>query len=302
MKTKPFRPFYLLLVLLCCVASPLLAGQPLVDGAWLAGNLGRSDLLVLDLQAPPAYQKFHVPGAVHSNYADWRKPDAKGTPQMLPPVAALEQLIGGLGIDNQTQVVLVVTGRGAGELASATRVYWTLKALGHDAVSILDGGLIAYAQERDHPLESRPNPPVKKTFKAQPRAEYLVTAEQVNAALGSITLVDNRSVGEYLGLRSDPKARPGTLPGALKLPFDWLTVNGGASFHRPENLQRIYQAAGVPLQGEQISFCHTGHRTSLAWFVSHELLGNDQARLYDGSTAEWAPNPALPMEQKIRLD
>ncbi|WP_428605244.1 sulfurtransferase [Sedimenticola sp.] len=298
------NPFTLLILLLSLLVSPaLLAGQPLVDGAWLANQLDKPDLRVLDLQPRPAYQKFHVPGAVHSEYADWVKTDTKGTPKMRPPVATLEQLIGGLGIDNRTRVVLVVTGRSAGEMASATRVYWTFKSLGHDAVSILDGGLIAYAQSRDHPLENGSNPAVKKTFRAQPRQEYQVSATELKATLGNISLVDNRSPGEYLGLlQGGDKERPGTLPGAINLPFQWLTVNGGATFRSLEHLRRIYQAAGVPLTGEQISFCHTGHRTSLAWFVSHELLGNDKARLYDGSTAEWALEPALPMEQKIKLD
>lgn len=292
---------YLLLFLLLFTSPLLLAAQPLVDGAWLVANLDKPNLLVVDLQPGPAYLQYHVPGAIHSDYADWRRPDAKGTPQMLPPVTELEQLIGGLGIDNQTHVVLVVTGRSAGELASATRVYWTLKALGHDAVSILDGGLIAYAQGQGR-LEKELNQPRATTFKTQLRPEYRVDAEQVKAALDTSTrLIDNRSGAEHMGLLSGEKERPGTLPGAVNLPFDWLTVNGGATFHKPENLKRIYQAVGVPLQGEQISFCHTGHRTSLAWFVSHELLGNTRARLYDGSIAEWAVDPALPMEQKIKL-
>ena len=291
------------LFLLLLISPALTAAQPLVDGGWLAANLGKPDLLVLDLQPKPAYQQYHVPGAIHSDYGSWRRTDAKSVPQMLPPVKDLEQLIGGLGIDNTTQVVLVVTGRSAGEMASATRVYWTFKALGHDNVSILDGGLVAYAQDRSHPLENRVNQPVGKPFKAHPRAEYLVRTEQVKDALDrNIRLVDNRSSAEHMGLVSGKKERPGTIPGAVNLPFDWLTVNRGATFHTSENLKRIYQAAGVPLDGDQISFCHTGHRTSLAWFVSHELLGNDKAQLYDGSTAEWAANPSLPLEQKIRLN
>lgn len=291
-----------ILFLLFLAPPALLAAEPLVNGTWLAANLDQPNLRVLDLQPAPAYSQYHVPGAIHGNYADWRKPDAKGTPQMLPAVAELERLIGGLGIDNQTHVVLVVTGRGAGEMASATRVYWTFKALGHDEVSILDGGLIAYAQAQG-PLEKSPNQPAGKTFKARPRPEYLVSAAQVKAALGTVTqLIDNRSVAEHMGLLSGEKERPGTIPGAANLPFDWLTVGGGATFHTPENLKRIYQATGVPLTGEQISFCHTGHRTSLAWFVSHELLGNEQARLYDGSIAEWAVDTTLPMERKIKLD
>lgn len=213
-------------------------------------------------------------------------------------------MIGGLGIDNETHVVLAITGRGVGEMASATRVYWTFKALGHDKVSILDGGLIAYAETRKGPIESNINIPDRKNYEANPRADYLVTADKVKELLGTnISLVDSRSSAEYMGLQSGGgKERPGTIPDSINLPFDWLTVNSGARFHTTENLKRIYEKVGLPLEGEQISFCHTGHRTSLAWFVSHELLGNEKARMYDGSTAEWAVDPSLPMEQKIKLD
>jgi thiosulfate/3-mercaptopyruvate sulfurtransferase len=88
----------------------------------------------------------------------------------------------------------------------------------------------------------------------------------------------------------------------VNLPYDWLTVNGSASLHTPEDLRAIYRSAGVPLEGAQISFCRTGHRTALGWFVSHELLGNDKAQLYDGSMQEWASDPDTPMEQKVELE
>lgn len=282
---------------------PLQAAQPLVDSDWLNTHHSTPDTVVLDLQPLGAYVQYHVPGAVNSNYDDWRQTSAAGIPKMLPSIAYLETLIGGLGIDNATHVVLVVTGTSASEMAAATRVYWTFKALGHDQVSILDGGLLAYAVEQGHPTQSGINEPRAKTFKAALRSDYLVSANEIRNRLNTeTTLVDNRSGAEFMGLVADINERPGTLPGALHLPYDWLTVNGGARFHGIDNLRQIYRAAAVPLDGEQILFCHTGHRTSLAWFVSHELLGNQKVRMYDGSTAEWAVDPALPIERKIMLE
>ncbi len=298
----PIRQIIAGLLLLLTFTS-LQAAPPLVDAQWLVANRQQPNLLILDLQPAKIYNQYHVPGAVNSNYADWRKSNAKGSPKMIPSVVHLEKLIGGLGIGNQSHVVLVVTGRGAGEMAAATRVYWTFKALGHDKVSILDGGLVAYANKKGNPMEKKVNRPQKQTYKARPNPEYLVTAAAVKESLGKdVAIIDSRSVAEYLGIiGGGGKRRAGTIPGSVNLPFDWLTINGSASFHSTENLRRIYRAIGVPLEGDQISFCNTGHRTSLAWFVSHELLGNKKARMYDGSTAEWAANRALPIEQKIEL-
>lgn len=290
-------------LLLLFFLTPLWAAQPLVDAKWLSANLQKPDLVVLDLQPANMYNQYHVPGAVNSNYAEWRRRDANGVPKMLPPVADLEKLIGGLGVDNQSHVVLVVTGRGVGEMALATRVYWTFKALGHHQISILDGGLIAYASDRNYPMERKVNQPQQRTFKATLDPDYLVSAAKLKESLGQgVMIIDNRSAAEYVGIiGGGGKERPGTIPGSINLPFDWLTVNGGANFHTTENLKRIYRATGVPLEGDQVSFCHTGHRTSLAWFVSHELLGNRKAHLYDGSTTEWAADPSLPIELKIKL-
>jgi len=45
-----------------------------------------------------------------------------------------------------------------------------------------------------------------------------------------------------------------------------------------------------------VVYCHTGHRTSLSWFVFHEILGNEKAILYDGLTREWAGRNDLPVD------
>ena len=179
------RANYIIGFLFLIILAPLQAATPLVDVDWLMVNLNKPNLIVLDLQPKATYQRFHITRAVNSDYSEWRKPDVKKTPGMIPSISALEQLIGGLGIDNETQVILVVTGRGASEMASATRVYWTFKALGHDKVSILDGGLIAYGEARKNPIESNINTPDRKTFKANPRPDYLVTADEIKGLLGT---------------------------------------------------------------------------------------------------------------------
>ncbi|WP_246344877.1 sulfurtransferase [endosymbiont of Lamellibrachia barhami] len=296
------KPFALSLLLIFTTTFAL-AAQPLVSPEWVHNNRGKSGVVILDLQDAKAYQRYHVPGAVNSSYGDWRRTSAKKIPQIMTPPAQLEKLIGRLGIDNDTHVVLVTTGNGAGDMASASRVYWTFKALGHDQVSILGGGLINYAQKRVYPLQNGLNQAVPKVFKVNLRADYIPDAQEVKAALEKGALaVDNRSRAEYMGIYSGSgKERPGSLPKAVNISYDWLTANGGATFHTIDNLKKIYAANQVPLSGPQINYCHTGHRAALGWFVSHELLGNKQARLYDGSTAEWALDHALPMEQKVQL-
>ena len=99
-----------------------------------------------------AYQKGHIPGAIHSDYdkAGWRVTRG-GVPFMLPTLAELEKLIGELGIDEDTHVVVVPAGVHFTDFGAAARTYWTLKVAGVAKVSILDGGYAAWvaATERD---------------------------------------------------------------------------------------------------------------------------------------------------------
>jgi thiosulfate/3-mercaptopyruvate sulfurtransferase len=278
------------------------AVEPLVTPSWLHNNRDNSNLVLLDLQNNQNYQRFHIPGSINTDYAHWRV-EKKGELKNLPAVSVLEKLIGSLGIDNNSHVVLISLGASAGDMAAAARVYWTFKVLGHDSVSILDGGLVGYAEKRTYPLEKGNNQRKPAKFTANYRKQMTPSAAEVKTALNNGTqIVDNRTRAEYLGIYGGGgKERAGRLPQALHLNYDWLTVNGGGRLHSAENLQRIYASSKVALSGDQINYCHTGNRAALGWFVSHEILGNRQAKLYDGSTQEWSANHSLPMEQQVKL-
>ncbi len=297
-----FRVLVLLVSLLLLPTMAAATVPPLVSPFWLSGNMSKVDVVVLDLQSPRGYQQAHIPGSVNTDYAKWRTSGKSAKPKVLPPVAQMEAMIGALGIDNDTHVIIAHLGQSAGDLSMAARIHWSLKALGHDKVSILDGGLIAYAQARQR-LDRTPVKPQTKTFKANPRPEYLPGKADVKKALESgVQMLDTRSRAEYLGVyRGGGKARPGTIPGSLNLPHDWLTVNGSAKLHSQEDLRTLFQSAGASPDAEQIAFCQSGNRAALTWFVTHEVLGNDKARLYDGSMAEWAVDPAMPMASEIQL-
>lgn len=292
----------LTLLLLMAFQLDAAAVEPLVSPAWLEQNRGEPDLVLLDLQENQNYLRFHIPGSVNTRYSQWRV-EKKGHPKVMPPVPILEKLIGSLGIGNDSHVVLISLGAGAGDLAAAARVYWTFKVLGHDRVSILDGGLIGYAGKRIYPLQKGNHQQKPTTFKADYRSRMNPTTQDVKSAIDAGALpVDNRSRAEYLGIYGgNGKERAGSLPKALHLNYDWLTVNGGGRLQSIDNLQRIYDSSQVPLESPQINYCHTGNRAALGWFVSHEILGNREARLYDGSTQEWAIEPGLPMDQQVKL-
>jgi thiosulfate/3-mercaptopyruvate sulfurtransferase len=290
---------------LCLVALPAL-GQPLVDAQWAAANAGKPGIVFLDLQSGADFQAGHIPGAVNTNYGKdgWRADRADKVPDMLPPkLEPLGELIGKLGIDNATHVVLVPVGATATDMGAATRVYWTFKVLGHDKVSILDGGMTGYDRDDKRPRAKGAVKPEPKVFKVNLRPEMVITMQDVQKALAAGTLlVDMRPEDQFVGINRHPKAtESGTIPGARNLPNTWLFVNAGGQFRNKSQLEQLYKVANVPTTGEQIAFCNTGHWASIGWFVSSELLGNNNVKMYDGSMTEWTILKGGPVEQKVKL-
>ncbi|GHC17901.1 rhodanese-like domain-containing protein [Aidingimonas halophila] len=105
-----------------CISSQAIAGHvpPLVDAEWLDERLHDDDLAVLDVRSSideggdrESFIAARIPGSRYSNYTDdgWRESrnDVAG---LMPDVDQLEQLIGGLGISNDSTVVIVPAGTG----------------------------------------------------------------------------------------------------------------------------------------------------------------------------------------------
>jgi thiosulfate/3-mercaptopyruvate sulfurtransferase len=296
------------LVMTLLTSSAAFAADPLVDVNWVKANIGASGVVFLDARGQADFLRGHIPGAVNTNYGKdgWRV-TVNGIPGLFPAdPTALAAHIGSLGIDNSTHVVLVAPGADSSDMGTATRLYWTFKVLGHDNVSILNGGMAAYLKEVDadknpvNPLEKGAAEATAKTFTVALREEMLLDEAEVQAAADAGTLlVDSRTADQFLGVNRHPKSTAsGTIPGAVNLPQSWMTENGGGMFRDAATLTQLYAAAGVATTGDQISFCNTGHWASIGWFVSSELLGNKDAQMYDGSMVSWTA-AGMPMELKI---
>lgn len=306
------------LLSLVLASVPAAAAEPLVSVEWVKTNLGKHGIVFLDVSSGGGrsnadFVAAHIPGSIRADYSKdgWREKNAEGVNSMLPPVEKLEKLIGAHGISNEAHVVLIPMGRNAQDTGTATRIYWTFKVLGHDAVSILDGGFLGWIAEVDketkkpvNPLESGESSPQAKTFKADLRQDMIATKEDVMGAIAEKQpLIDNRPNDFFLGISKSKDAKVGgTIPGATNLPEAWLTVNNGGKFRSKEQLAKLYQAAGVATSGKQINFCNTGHWASLGWFVSSEIMGNKSARMYDGSMAEWTRDDKAPVQRTVVVE
>jgi thiosulfate/3-mercaptopyruvate sulfurtransferase len=295
------------LLLALGMAGPALAADPLVDTKWVIANVGKPGIAFVDLQPSKDFLEAHIPGAVNTSFAKdgWRaERKADKVPDMLPEdIGPLAAMIGTkLGIDNGTHVVVVPQGATPNDVSQATRVYWTFKVLGHDKVSILNGGMGTYTEDEKAPLQQGIVKATPGTFKANLRKDMLITMDDVKKARAAgVVLVDGRPDDQYIGIAKHPKATiGGTIAGARSLPYYWTM--SGTEFRGKANLEKLYKYAGVPTGGAQVNFCNTGQFASVGWFVASELFGNKQAKLYDGSMVEYTMLKGEGVEAKVKLN
>lgn len=297
------RRIFLLAILLTFTTIGQASWQlpnPVVDGGWLKTNIQNDTLQVLDIQEAQLFERHHLPNAVNWPFSEWRTGKNGAPPKSMPKAEELAKRLGGLGIDNETPLLIVSTGRGPGDLSAMARVYWTLTVLGHENMAILDGGLASYVNQfgGDY-ISGAATPKAAKNYQVRSTQQALASAPQIVKAIDAKKqpLLDARSLEEYVGLVAGEDERAGTLPQAHHLPHNWTMSDTGRLRSKAE-LQKLFDYAGLA-EGGAIHFCHTGNRASLTWFVDYAMLGNKEARLYDGSTLEWAKDKQLPMQQKL---
>jgi thiosulfate/3-mercaptopyruvate sulfurtransferase len=263
----------------------------LIEPAELRPRLGETGLLIIDLCKDTTYQQLHLPGAVHLPY-NQLVASCHPTHGLLPEPDQLEQLFSTYGIDNETWVV-AYDDEGGG---NASRLLWTLQAMGHSRYSLLNGGLLAWANE-GHPF-TRDGVDLQATnFHAHPNVEAVVETEHILRRLGAndLALWDARSDREFRGI-SRFSHYPGHIPGAVNL--DWQEVMDRERNLRlkPEAvLRELLAGLCITPDKEVIAYCQTHHRSSLAWFVLI-YLGYPRARGYPGSWSDWGNRDETPKE------
>ncbi|MCP3102297.1 sulfurtransferase [Myxococcus sp. K15C18031901] len=273
---------------------------PTVSVHWLAEHLGHPRLILLDASLKPSTTAASVPSPASSVQVpgtrsfdfDKRICDQETPlPHMMPPPALFEREVRALGVRRDS--VLVIHDR-MGVYASP-RAWWMFKAMGHEQVAVLDGGLPAWL-EANLPTEPVGTPPVEPgDFVAQPHPGLFCDAEHVEAALSDprYVVLDARSEGRFLGREPEPRAglRPGHMPNAVNLHFGQVQANG--RMRTAEELAAIF-ASKAGRQQKLIFSCGSGV-TACILTLAAELAGYPALAVYDGSWSEWGLPSARPV-------
>jgi len=266
----------------------------LVSTEWLSQHLGEPDLTIVDASwFMPAsgrsgreeYLAAHVPGARFLDIDAVRDANHPA-PHMLPSAQAFGQSMERLGVGRDGRIIVYDNS----PLRTAARGWSMLRHFGAEKVAILDGGFQRWTAE-ERPTESGEPLPRTARFEALERDE-LVTKQQL---LGNgLPWLDARGRPRFEGTEADarPGVAPGHAPGARNLPFAELYRDDGR-FKPIEELERLFAEAGIDPTQPFVASCGSGVTANSLIFAAH-LLGNEGAKLYDGSWSEWGADPATP--------
>jgi len=267
----------------------------LVSTDWLAQHLGDTDLMVVDASwHMPAsgrsgleeYLAAHIPGARYLDI-DEVSDKANPAPHSLPSAADFGTAMEQLGVGSNDRIVVYDNS----PLRTAARGWFMLRHFGADKVAILDGGFQKWTSE-GRATESGEPATRRASFTARERDE-LVTKQQLLAGAG-LPWLDARGKPRFEGSEADPRpgVASGHAPGARNLPFASVYREDGR-FKPADELRRLFDEAGVDPAQPFVASCGSGVTANSLIFAAH-LLGNDHARLYDGSWSEWGADPATP--------
>ena len=276
----------MLFSLIALTAAALQApSEPVVPASWLAQHLNDANLVVVQVEGRrDAYSRGHIPGARFLALADFATDGGPG--RELPAAEELERVLRGLGINDDSRVVIY----GSANPLGAARLWMTLDFLGHgDHASLLNGGLAAWRAAGGAMTTEEPTPRAGNLTRRE-RAPFLVTANWIHQRLDdpNVLLIDARPDDEYTGADNGMggMAHPGHIPGAYQMYWERLVASGNRSQLLPvEALRREFEAVGAAPGKTVVAYCMVGMRASLTYLVGR-MLGYDM-RFYDGSWHDW---------------
>ena len=272
-----------------------------VDTDFVAAALARGTI-VWDVRSGNQYLHGHIPGAVNIDDIGnvLRDPNSED----YIPVADIERMLGGAGIDPARDIVLY------GDKASPAPYfgYVTLRWLGVTRAYIYHGGIDDWESAGKALATDLVRLPAV-AFEARPDAQRLVSTREVVERLDNpqVQIVDVRTAREHRG--EDIRAlRGGHIPGSINIPYEanWVDPDtprklarrvvankDGMNLKPRAELAQLY--AALDPEKETIVYCQSGSRASETAVVL-EQLGFRNVRIYDSSWLGYGNSFAAPVE------
>lgn len=279
--------------------SDVVLKAPLVSVDWLKERLDAPNLIVLDASLPKAGQgpdtlsASLIEGARYMDLKNhWAQQDARFPNTLLEP-KSFERVAQQFGI-NKSSALVIYDQHG---IYSSARAWYMFRAMGHDNVAVLDGGLPAWEQAGYPVIPKTDYKGNRGDFSAQFDSNYFKNHKEVLASLQdtSKSVLDARAGDRFLGLVAEPREglRSGHIPGSRSLPYAELQEGGRMKGNQA--LEAMFSERTDQKQ-DLVFSCGSGV-TACVLALAAELTGRSGYSVYDGSWTEWGSLPELPVEK-----
>ncbi|MDH3606191.1 MAG: sulfurtransferase [Acidimicrobiia bacterium] len=262
---------------------------PIVSTEWLTRHINHSVLRLADVRwylgeperGREAYAEMHLPGAFYVDLeTDLSAAEGPGR-HPLPSWEDFADRMGELGIGDDS-VVVAYDDRGG---AIAARLWWMLRAIGHDRSYVLDGGLTAWMKEgKPVTSEFSPKVPVKLSIDLQP--DISLDRDEMRDRPPSTVALDARVGQRYRGESEPLDPVAGHIPGAVNAPYE-DNLGPDQRFLPADALAEKYRALGVGEGADTVVYCGSGV-TACHDLLAIEHAGLGRAKLYPGSWSDWS--------------
>ncbi len=267
-----------------------------VPPAWLRRHLSAPDLRCCDVRwtlaggaQHRAYAEGHLPGAVFIDLdRELAGPPGPGGRHPLPDPAVFAAAMRRAGAHPDTTIVAYDAGTGA-----AARLWWLLRAAGHQRVAVLDGGFPGWVAAGGTVTAVVPDP-APGTLPVAGFAGTVDAATTGARAGAGVPVLDGRAPERYQGLVEPIDPRAGHIPGARNLPWTDLCQEG--RLRPPAELRARFAACGLPAAAHlppAVAYCGSGV-TASALLLAMAHAGLPDGDLYPGSWSEWSQDPDRP--------